>query len=273
MSSQSYQRLEIEEFGRQLLATEDLDPVYIMLHKAQLSEPQLSRWLLAYWCFYHCGVACKLSEMKAPEFWEHMRIAAKNSPNQWPRSAERRHFRAQNAIDGVSDLHQRFADPIRLLPYLRQYRSFSELNAAIQTWVQFGPWISFKVCDMAQAVLGLELDLTGANLSVYAEPVKGAQMWCERNLPSEPILNQRQQLDKALGHLAEHLGDRLAPPQKQRKLNIFEYETVLCKWKSHVKGHYEVGHDTHEIRNGLCGWGELAQRMVSYLPSSGATCL
>ena len=64
--SRNYPRLDIETFGRHLITTGDLDPIYTALVRAEqggdFSVPQLCRWLLGYWCYYHAGVASFLSE-------------------------------------------------------------------------------------------------------------------------------------------------------------------------------------------------------------------
>jgi hypothetical protein len=40
------QKFDIYAFGEALIKTEDLDPVYVSLYKARLSEPQLIRLLI-----------------------------------------------------------------------------------------------------------------------------------------------------------------------------------------------------------------------------------
>lgn len=269
MSSHSYERLSLETFGTALLATEDLDPVYVMLRNAALPEDQLAKWLLAYWCFYHCGVASKFAEMTDNGFWRNMHVAAVNKPNVYPRAAERRHFRGQKAVNGVLDLELKFRRTEQLIERLRGFKSFRELNNYVQTWTQFGPWIAFKVCDMAQAVVGVELDLTGANLAIYAEPAKAAKIWWDQQNPNSTFTHLGYKsyfLNEALTFLEGQFCAQMAPPHYRRKLNVFEYETILCKWKSHLNGHYPVGHDTEEIAKGLVGWGDLAQQMIAHLP-------
>ena len=56
--------LSVYDFGAQLLETKDLDPVYVMLHEADLGKPTLYRWLIAYWAFYHCGTAAWASNAR-----------------------------------------------------------------------------------------------------------------------------------------------------------------------------------------------------------------
>ena len=70
--------LDVQAFGDALITTQDLDPVYCAIYHARLPEPQLCRLLLAYWCFYHLGVAASISEKEHGDFWEWMRVAAVN---------------------------------------------------------------------------------------------------------------------------------------------------------------------------------------------------
>jgi hypothetical protein len=55
----------------------------------------------------------------------------------------------------------------------------------------------------------------------------------------------------AVGRLRKKLGHIPAPPRYERGLDVQEYETILCKWSSHMKGHYPLGNDIHEIKKGL----------------------
>lgn len=82
--------LNIYQFSRELIASKDLDPVYVLLHEAQLDEARLQLWLLAYFCFYHVGTASWIADGKSG-FWERMHIAA--ASKDYPRSSERRHYR------------------------------------------------------------------------------------------------------------------------------------------------------------------------------------
>ena len=51
-----------------------------------------------------------------------------------------------------------------------------------------------------------------------------------------------------------------------RRVNVQEVETIFCKYKSHLKGHYPVGKDSEEIRHALEGWGDTAQELQKYIP-------
>src|SRR5262245_42889310 len=104
---QEVQKLSCYEFGRQLILTKDLDPVYVLLHHSKLGTTfpaMLHRWLMAYWCFYHVGTASWIT-YEGMGYWERMEQAA--SSKNYPRSPERRHFRGQNAIKSVAYLKYR----------------------------------------------------------------------------------------------------------------------------------------------------------------------
>jgi hypothetical protein len=57
-----------------------------------------------------------------------------------------------------------------------------------------------------------------------------------------------------------------APPDFTRPVNVQEIETVFCKYKSPLKGHYPLGKDTLELHHSLAGWGDLAEQLRSQLP-------
>ena len=99
---------EFMEFAHELITTEDLDPVYVMWAETAASEDTLKRWLLAYMCFYHCGVASVIAEVPSNDFYVMMQQAQNEK---WPRGTERRHFRgeaSQMCIDALEDGVQRF---------------------------------------------------------------------------------------------------------------------------------------------------------------------
>ena len=118
MSTREYRRMPITEFGEALLHTQDLDPVYVMLHGARMDRAQLERWCVAYWCFYHAGAASYLSALEGEEFWVMMLRAAANTTSppvkpgeRWPRASERRYFRGPKCIKAVEWMANRWEKP------------------------------------------------------------------------------------------------------------------------------------------------------------------
>jgi hypothetical protein len=263
---------EVTAFGERLIETGDLDPVYIALYAAQLPRAQMCRLLLAYFCFYHLGASAYISEYEGHEFWEVMEQAAENqmppsgtdsaiSFDRWPRGAERRHFRGDKCVDAVKRISE-LGRPESLIDSLVgvvaniqgvEDQRLSDVMTRAQAWPMFGPWIAFKVADMLERILGASITFPIDLTLIYKEPRAALDM-----------LDMRPEQASSL--LLEHFDGFLAPPSGDRYCNIQEVETVLCKWKSWINGHYWVGKDIHEVRHGLVGWGETASKLLACMP-------
>lgn len=271
------EQLGLTEFSRSLVTTGDLDPIYTMLNRAELSPSLLRRWCIAYWLFYHAGVASMLAEVPGHGFWDAAKELAEGGNA--PRGTERRHFRGANAQTALGSLQARFPDPTHMItqlpksPLKGSATPLPGMMEAVRRWPQFGPWIAFKVSDMADAVLGVPVSFAGYEELFFDAPLKGA--WIARygdgedsrilyaDTPKREVVNITWSICE---DLRESLTD-LRCPHADRPLLTQEFETMLCKWKSHVHGHYPVGKDTHEIREALGGsWGKLSGRLQKLLP-------
>jgi hypothetical protein len=284
--SRDYPRLDIVTFGRHLLETGDLDPVYIALHKMEMAEDQLHRWLIAYWCLYHCGAACYLSERPGKWFWEGLMQAAYNmdpapAGGRWPRGHERRHFRGTQGIAAVRDMWDTYKecpeDMVRHIAHLPEISGqpklpFRAVADRVQAHRGFGPWMAFKVADMADRVLGVPVDFSEADVFMFKDPKEAAiRLWrYNMNLPdTHRPKDEMAVIRGVVAWLQDLLGEHYAPPLNDRKINLQEIETVLCKWKSHQNGHYPLFNDIDEIRAGLESWWgacETAKLMSSCMP-------
>lgn len=246
-------------FGRALVETGDLDPVYVLVWNApSLRHGLLRRWLLAYWCFYHVGTACKIADPSdGRAFWEKMAEAA--GTKDYPRSAERRHFRGGQALRSVEYLKSRGVDEL-FKDLLGAGRGAAEKMRAARGWLGFGEWVSFKIADMLErlAFCPVEFDLETA---MYSEPRKGAELlWRAEN--GERPLPEEGAGAWACARILEELSGLTAPPRHERPLNLQEAETVLCKWKSHTRGRYHVGEDVAACKKAL-GWAGGSDRLLS----------
>ena len=279
MSTRDYRRMDIIEFGEALLRTQDLDPVYVMLHRT-LPRGQLERWCVAYWCFYHAGAASYLSEREGDEFWTLMLRAAQNTTappvrpgERWPRASERRYFRGPKCIKAVEWMANRWDRPEDLVDHLvgmsqpvGSPRTEKSVMEAVQEMPLFGPWIGFKVADMFERVLGLHVRFSDDIGLIYKEPRAGLVLWNE-NCGSGVAFT-------LMGHyrsLMEYFEKHPAPPDLGRPCGPQEVETILCKWKSHMGGHYPVGKDIREVGHALEGWGDTAWGLQKRLPQSMET--
>lgn len=292
--------LSASQFGRQLVQTGDLDPIYTMLQGAQLDRGTLKRWCLAYWMFYHAGVASKVAE--APDFWAAVQRA---QDEKWPRGTERRHFKGKASQQSILMLGSfRGMTPEDLVTWAAtaHYHSedkgkfgaqpFTAVRERVMRWRGFGPWIAFKVADMTDAVLGIPVDFTTALPYFFDDPFLGSiashvQREFAHNHLGVPITNPADIMAEA-NHVfdvsssaerlsilkdevwklsrANQLGTLRAPHAPHRELALQEYETIFCKYKSHLNGKYPVGKDSKEIFHALDGWGDLASSLKTHVP-------
>lgn len=282
----------VTEFGKELLRTGDLDPVYTAIHKAQLDAATLARLCLAYWCFYSLGTAAKLAEIKQPKkFWAAMMTAAVNAGERpdgskpWPRGSERRHFRGEQAVKAMSELVERYKTPESAVagfikPQSGCVYTYASVAASVQTHRGFGEWIAFKIADMSERVMGYDTDFTECHLGIYKDPRQGAavaylqredQRYADVHGNALPVWDYPitdVELSSTVTHYVKTFRTMklTAPPTGDRLVNVQEIETIFCKYKSHLKGHYPMGKDTLEIGHGLQGWGDLAQQLYKGLP-------
>lgn len=251
--------LSVTQFGKKMLEVNDLDPIYVMLVDSKMPKDQLKRWILAYVCFYHAGVATYCSSATGQKFWERLR---KGHDEKWPRGAERRHFRGGTSDYVTSWLPKTYDTPEEAIDFLvgpKKSRKFSEVIARVKTWKYFGPWVAFKIADLIDRVLGVPIDFSDCHLDIYQTPKQGAELVIK-------LYGKDADMDGVIDRLERVFKNHKAPPFYDRAVNVQEVETILCKWKSHTNGHYPIGKDTHEIREGLKDWGKAANALIKYLP-------
>lgn len=279
------ERLTLETFGANLIQTEDLDPIYVVLHHSftLANEERMRRWLLAYWCCYHAGCASYLSEFQGAQFWDVMTTWANNvtlcpTSGRWPRGRERRHFRGAKGIAAVQFLAHHYPKPEEAVRSLEASKDYADLMDRIQMWPMFGPWIAFKIADMMDRVLGVSIHFP-ASVVMYDSPTKAANRWAEEMNEQGGLLLGDQRVRilvptgpkavmAAIDFLHWKLVTKRAPPDYKRELNVQEFETILCKWGAHMTGHYPIGIDTHELYESLVPWSRTSDTAADLL-----TCL
>lgn len=276
----TYPILSIQEFGTHLIQSGDLDPVYLMLNKAELDPDTKARWCLAYWCLYHAGAASYIAERK-DYFWGTLAKAAGNSEpaptgtgDRWPRGKERRHWRGEQALQSWCELQQRYNQaPEQFVKLLKERApEYTSVQNFVQSHRGFGPWMSFKIADMLEQVIGVHVDFTEASVFMFKDPKEAAiRYWrraqglADNAKPRDP----EAAIQTVVRHLLEYFAEKKGhlAPNKQRLVGLQEIETILCKWKSMENGHYPPGNDIHELKTGLLPWSK-----VSSLAAKLLTC-
>lgn len=275
----SYDVLPIKAFGVHLLETNDLDPLYVALHGSGWSDDVKKRWLLAYWCYYHAGVACYMAEQPSTgTYWTAMMVAAANATpapagGRWPRAKERRHFRGVACERAVAWLSAQ--DPVDRINGLLDAGTMAEVAKRVGVWPLFGPWISFKAGDMLERCLSIPISFQEAEVFIFKDPAEAAlRLWRQHErLPDDARPKDAATRTRIIHAVVEHLlgvfSSYGAPPSFNRSVGLQEVETILCKWKSHCNGHYPLGNDIREISDGLEPWVKvtgLAEQLLSAMP-------
>lgn len=290
--SRDYERISIEKFGRHLITTGDLDPIYIAASKMDWTAAQRNRFLVAYWCMYHAGVACFLSELEGMDFWAMLHRAAVNeigpassnysTDERWPRGHERRHWRGMQAVASYKELMDRYGqNPEEMVEYIGMTDlpqagpiPFAVINERAQEHRGFGPWISFKIGDMLDRLGIMPIDFTEGEIFIFKDPAKAAErLYRERAGIGENVqVKMHVVIPEIVKYLIHEFRDLKAPPINDRPIGLQEVETVLCKWKSMMNGHYRPYNDINEISDGLSPWtesSETARLFLENMPTGG----
>lgn len=283
--------MNAKQFGEQLVMTGDLDPIYIMLNNSSMGPDATARWCLAYWMFYHAGVASRIAEQEGESFWAMVWAA---QVNKWPRGTERRHFRGANADNAIKYLEEHYPDPEDACAQLAGLNTWDELVDAApieplsfalvasraQQWVGFGPWIAFKIADMIDVCIGIPVAFPKDSSVWYDEPIKGGVFaWLDEMGHGVPYndyhdglssMERRERVDEVIPHYLHWFKVNNTIGPDGRGVGIQELETIFCKYKSHLNGHYPIGKDTREILHALSDdrWGQLAQTLHTVLKDS-----
>lgn len=276
----NYPRLGMVEFGRHLLSSGDLDPVYVALNGAGYDDATRNRWLTAYCAYYSCAVACHMSALDGSSFWAEMFLAAENEVSapyggRWPRGHERRHFRGGQAVAGVRDWRDRYpTEPHRMFALIAGEgpESFASVRERALKHRSVGDWLSFKMVDLVDACMGVTVDQSDITPFLYETPRAGLlEFWRQRQgLPPEARPKDEPAVLRAVLVHLEHEFQELSPPHKLgQRVDMFSLETIACKFKSHLNGHYPLWNDVDEITRGFEGWPEtdISRAFLTAMPS------
>ena len=174
-------------------------------------------------------------------------------------------------MDSVEDL-RKWETAAELVHHLQSGdMDFAAVSKRVQNLRGFGPWIAFKVADMIDRVLCRPVDFDEAAVFMFKDPAKAAIMLWKSQHPNMPMVSLETSVTSSVKYLTEVFSHYQAPPLEDRPVGLQEVETVLCKWKSHMNGHYPLNNDTDEINKGLLDWtpySEVARQFATHMPRS-----
>lgn len=255
--------LDIRDFGRALITTGDLDPVYLVIQHMEWQPGQLEQWCFGYWLFYHVGVASYLAEVPEAQFWGHVTYS-----KDWPRGTERRHFRGEAVHKAMNRFSHEYSGPAEAIQLLKDEFTTPEAPVAgvrahvKRHWPMFGEWSSFKVADMLDAVLQYPVNFQLSEPDFFDSPKQAAVEVFQKWYPLTTDKSEDSMIYSVVNAIRNTLLDLRCPHAPHRPNNVQEIETILCKWKSHLNGHYPMGKDSRELKHVLAhsNWGPLATR-------------
>ncbi len=258
-----YKRLSIIEFGRQLLETNDLDPVYVALWNAKFTRIDRCRFILGWMMYYHCGLACWLMEQKS--LLGGIKYVAEHD-KEFPRGSQRKHHRKEPALKCYQGLRQ-FKTATGFIGWCAEAgpRARAVYNRVISL-PGWGPCFGWRIADLIdREALGISRFCSDDTDLFFSSPRKGAIL-CANTYK----LNMENPCLAAHDYVMGYLGHYKAPPRYERAINIQETETIFCKWKSHISGRYAIGRDTQRAREQLEAFKELTlcQRLLKAMPKN-----
>lgn len=243
-----------QQFARLTVLTDDLDPVYVALHKSQMPEAMLMRWCAAFVTYYHMGTACQLCTLEGEDFWTELW----NRYDTAPRAAERRHFRGDAGKRAIRSWINTYGTPEKFFAACMQPSFIKLLNANIP---QIGTYFTWKCMDFREAVFGYEVDWSGSEHHMVELPKRGLDVIFGLDPDSKPdYAAALHQVVDAIAHLD-------APPRYVRGCGLAEAETVCCMAKAYYKNKKPIGKDILEKRQDLTGFGDVADYILSHMPA------
>jgi hypothetical protein len=145
---------------------------------------------------------------------------------------------------------------------LLRYSAAEDIMSEVESWPMHGPWVSFKAADMVEVVMNRHVVFSTNIPMIYKEP---------RTSLHELSEIERVEPTQYLQYLLREFEQFGEPARGLRRCGVQEVETILCKHKSHRRGHYPVGKDTAEVRHALVGWGATAEKLLQHCPGGAAS--
>lgn len=217
------------EHAQKLIKTEELDPVYVLMSRAQIPMEMKGRFFTALWMFYDETTALELSVFEGPDFW---RQALKKYETA-RRATERRHFRGTGGLRCLESM-QKFVGSER--PENFTHNLFAPTYMGVKQKVEkylwgFGDYFVWKIADVQDRVFGFACDFDEA-YSYLPKLAKKGFLLIEQQAEEEvgASFGSLEEVARDCVKYAQQSG-LMAPPSYDRLVTIQEIETVACSWR------------------------------------------
>lgn len=241
---------DFDEFSRALIASKDVDPVYLIIPEIIDHYKFDPSWfVMVYVSFYNLGAAihvCK--EMPTVEQYNRFKFLELHKLHAHYGIERRGHIRkAQNHEEVMQEITFWLWNSLPKL--LKDKVSNEVFRKSVETIPHHGVWASFKIAEVFEKGLGYkhlalpDLGLEGRDLNSNDGPIGGLR-W---------IFGKEERYDKSWYEHWNNFGQKLA---QKWGVDIGEVETCLCKFHKLKTGKYYIGHDIHEFHELIPVMGE-----------------
>lgn len=225
---------DYSRWHRLQIATGDIDPAYPVLASigAQMSADDAAWLVLRHVTYYHLGSALR----------SHAESPGPRLPStllRLPTGTERRAHRdvrqfARHWDDLVRHVDRAGGPRAWLTPSATGTKGWAMLTHRIMDVHGNGRWAAYKLCEIAEKVLGVPITAPDAGHAYSSGPRKGLALLTE--IPTGNSDADVALLDKITESLRRYLGER----------DVAQVETSLCDFHSAYKGRYYIGRDIDE---------------------------
>lgn len=246
MTSEGASRLpHFIQFGKHLIGSKDIDPVYPVLRRLErgLTEEQKLWMSFLYVGWYHLPVAAEVFDL----FPEPNRDLLNYINPKFPTGIERRAHRGGNITKHLEDFFSKIESAGGIKWYFTNglyhddhRQNWMVMNERLQQIHGNGRWAAYKHCEILRRVHHLPLEAPDMGNRFSSGPREGlATLY-------GPLEGQGDAVILTLDKQGLDLQRRLK--KQGLAVDIEQLETILCNWKSLVKGKYYVGHDIDEMQ-------------------------
>lgn len=225
--------MTFKQFSTELILTDDLDPDYVFLRKI-FEEQNFSLAQKVYWFAHKIFIYDTASEYK--HILGGVPIAELKFGAE---RAKSRHSAEKNILRFIRDFS------LHHMP-----REYTEAAKFLKLHDGVGDWAAWKFCDLLERVADVSIDFSKTDFRVaYEYPLRGLAQIAGMHEDDHPLFFKDQELyHRAMTTAWKEFPTGLhAPPTGNRRVNIQEFETCLCKYHSFLSGHYYIGKDTKHL--------------------------
>jgi hypothetical protein len=237
---------ELVEFMRHMHDSGDLDPLYPMLAWLEREMPEEQQLWLSFLYVAWYNIA---SGWAAFNMYPHPHeFLPRDLDPKWPTGTERRANRGGKVAEHIQDFLLKIASTGIVgwhhlgLKGEDRIEDWYVTNEKIKMLYMNGRWAGYKHCEVLQKVNDFDITAPDMGHANSSGPREGLGMLYD----TSGMNGNDAEIIAELDAMGEDLTARLNDALPGYNLEVEDVETILCNWKSLMKGKYYVGHDIDE---------------------------